>query len=197
MIGSADIAKVQSEDPQHAVGQTSPGMVEKSPSLREIYEGNALFVCRALRRMGIAEADLDDSLQEVFLVVAQRLSEYQERGKARAWLYSICKRTAYAQRRTRARRREELHAELPDPESPATQLQRIEDSEALDLGKRLLADLPPEQREVFVLYELEEMAMSEVATALGCPLQTAYSRLHRARERVLAAAKSARREREP
>jgi RNA polymerase sigma-70 factor (ECF subfamily) len=37
-----------------------------------------------------------------------------------------------------------------------------------------------------MLYEVERMSMAEVAATLGCPLQTAYSRLHKARERVVA-----------
>ncbi|MDD9933104.1 MAG: hypothetical protein OXT09_05850 [Myxococcales bacterium] len=40
------------------------------------------------------------------------------------------------------------------------------------------------RREVFVLYELEELSMPEVAQAVGCPLSTAYSRLHSGRQRV-------------
>jgi RNA polymerase sigma-70 factor (ECF subfamily) len=51
----------------------------------------------------------------------------------------------------------------------------------------LLQALPVEQRDVFWLYEVEELPMSEIARALNCPLQTAYSRLHKARERILAA----------
>jgi len=40
---------------------------------------------------------------------------------------------------------------------------------------------------VFVLFELEEVAMAEVAEIVGCPLQTAYSRLHAARAEVATA----------
>jgi RNA polymerase sigma-70 factor (ECF subfamily) len=46
----------------------------------------------------------------------------------------------------------------------------------------LLGRLDDEKRTVFVLYELEELPMIEVAQAVGCPLQTAYSRLHAARK---------------
>lgn len=159
--------------------------VDKSPSLREIYTEHAPFVCRSLRRLGVSESELDDALQDVFLVVYQRLADYQERGKAKSWLYSICTRTAHAMRRKRVRRREQLMSEPIEGESAAAQLTQVEAREALALGQRLLAMLPAEQREVFVLYEIEEMPMAEVAEALACPLQTAYSRLHKARERIL------------
>lgn len=152
--------------------------------LRHIFEEHAAFVCRSLRRLGVLEADLDDVLQEVFMVVYQRLTEYQERGRARSWLYSICTRLAAAHRRKAGRRRESTTPELPDTPAEATQHTRLEEREALALGQRLLALLPEEEREVFVLYEVEGMAMTEIAEARGCPLQTAYSRLYQARRRI-------------
>ena len=81
----------------------------------------------------------------------------------------------------------------PSLEIPATQHDDIEKREALARGRRILAALPEEQRAVFLLFEVERMPMIEVAEALGCPLQTAYSRLHKARERVLATLDRARR----
>jgi RNA polymerase sigma-70 factor (ECF subfamily) len=50
----------------------------------------------------------------------------------------------------------------------------------------LLELLPENEREIFLLYEVEDVSMAEVAKIIGCPLQTAYSRLHRARARVVA-----------
>jgi RNA polymerase sigma-70 factor, ECF subfamily len=43
---------------------------------------------------------------------------------------------------------------------------------------------------VVVLYEIEGFTMKEVAEVVGCPLQTAYSRLYSAREQLLEAAKA-------
>ncbi|MFT3924193.1 MAG: sigma-70 family RNA polymerase sigma factor [Myxococcales bacterium] len=157
-----------------------------TPRLREVFDEHASFVCRSLRRLGVSETDLDDVLQEVFLVVYQRLRDYQERGRARSWLYSICTRVAQAHRRKSLRRREHLTSEPPETMAAATQLAQLEDRDALALGHHLLSLLSPEQREVFVLYEVEDMTMPEIAEALSCPVQTAYSRLHKARERILA-----------
>ena len=158
---------------------------ERPPRLRDLFDQHAAFVCRSLRHLGVVESDLDDMLQEVFLVVHQRLPDYQERDRARSWLYSICARVALAQRRKRSRRRESMGEELPISPVEPGQLQSVEDREALTLGHRLLALLPQEQREVFMLYEVEEMPMREIAEAVGCPLQTAYSRLYKARERIV------------
>jgi len=159
-------------------------MADLPSRLRAVYEEHGPFVCRSLRYLGVPEADLDDLLQEVFLVVCQRLPDYQERGRARSWLYSICTRVANAQRRKQFRRRES--GPPGDQVTAASQLDAVQDREALELGWRLLQQLPPEQREVFVLFEVEGMPMAEIAQALDCPLQTAYSRLYKARERILA-----------
>lgn len=156
------------------------------PQLREVLEQHGAFVCRSLRYLGVREADLDDTVQEVFLVVYQRLSDYEEKGRARAWLYSICTRIAHAQRRKVERRRESSPPAFLENAAAPTQHVHVEDREALALGHRLLNELPPPQREVFLLYEVEDLPMSEIARALDCPLQTAYSRLHKARARILA-----------
>lgn len=161
------------------------------PKLRDVFEEHGPFVCRSLRYLGVRDADLDDLLQEVFLVVYQRLNQYEEKGRARAWLYSICTRVAHAQRRKLVRRRETSVVTPSEGSAAATQHDHVEDREALALGQRLLAQLPEQQREVFLLYEVEDMTMAEIAHALACPLQTAYSRLHKARARMLAAVERA------
>jgi RNA polymerase sigma-70 factor (ECF subfamily) len=155
--------------------------------LRRMFEEHGAFVCRSLRMLGVPEGDLDDALQEVFLVVFQRMHDYEERGRVRAWLYSICTRVVWTRRRVVRRRREELGVEIPEAATAPTQHDRVVDQEALALGHKLLQGLPVEQRDVFWLYEVEELPMSEIARSLNCPLQTAYSRLHKARERILAA----------
>ena len=90
-------------------------------------------------------------------------------------------------RRRAHRRHERLFASPPDvpsgAASPEDQLARQRELEFLDAT---LNDLPAPQREVFVLFEMEELDMNEVAQAVGCPLFTAYSRLRAARKAVAA-----------
>ncbi len=52
---------------------------------------------------------------------------------------------------------------------------------AARLLMRALEQLDDDRRAVFVLYEIEGLSIAEVAAALGCPLQTAYSRLRAGR----------------
>lgn len=143
------------------------------------------FAARVLRSLGVHDTDLDDVLQEVFLVVARRGGDYEEHGRARAWMYSICRRLALAQHRRRVRDREFIAAQFAEATTAPTQLDELSDREALELGWLLVNQLPPKQRQVFLLYEVEDMSMPEIARLLGCPLQTAYSRLHKARTRIV------------
>lgn len=139
------------------------------------------FVWRVLRRLGVPDRSVDDAVQDVFVVVHRRLADFQGRSSLRTWLYGIARRVARDQRRRDQRRGEavELPAEVagaaPDPRQAA------EDAEALRALRGLLAALPDEQREVFVLAELEQMTAPEIAEATGAKLNTVYSRLRLAR----------------
>lgn len=156
----------------------------RSQRLANLFREHAAFVWRSLRRMGIAQADLEDATQEVFIVVHKRLEEYEERASMRSWLYAICLRVSSRQRRTATRRREEVVAEPPELVVQADQQSGVEQRESMQYFRQLLEALPEKQRTVFVLYELEHMSIAEIAEALGCPEQTAYARLHKARERA-------------
>jgi len=155
------------------------------PRLREFIEEQRSFVCRNLRSLGVGEADLDDTLQEVFLVVSQRRRDYENRRRARAWLYSVCARVAHAQRHLLGYARATDAEPVAEAAIAPTQLAYVEDREALNLVHQLLGQIPAQEREVFLLYELEDLPMSKIAQTLNCPLQTAYSRLYKARARIL------------
>jgi RNA polymerase sigma-70 factor (ECF subfamily) len=121
------------------------------PRLHEFIVEQRSFVYRNLRSLGVDEADLDDTLQEVFLVVSQRRREYENRRRARAWLYSVCARVAHAQRHLLGYARA-TDAELGVEAAIApTQLAYVEDRESLDLVHQLLGQIPAQEREVFLL----------------------------------------------
>jgi RNA polymerase sigma-70 factor (ECF subfamily) len=134
--------------------------------------------------LGVPESDVEDVAQEVFVVVHRKLGEFEGRSSLRTWLYGICVRTA-SDYRKRARVRHEIVTDEP-PEQTAQPEQH--DTLALRQARALLDgildQLDEDKRAVFVLYEIEQITMSEVAEAVGCPLQTAYSRLHAARKEV-------------
>lgn len=157
------------------------------PDITTICRENGAFVARVLRRMGVAPSDQDDAWQEVFVVVHQKLADFEGRSSLRTWLYGICMRTALAFRRKAPARREIPTEELPEVATSKTPEKDLMDRRALQLFDKAVSTLDDDKRAVFVLYEVEQLSMPEVAEALGCPLQTAYSRHKVAREIVLAA----------
>lgn len=161
------------------------------PPFATVYDDHARFVWRVLGRLGVARADLEDVCQEVFIVVHRRLGQFEGRSSLRTWIYGIALRCASSYRRRNARRQPPSVA-VADADGGDTQLDdpgaRLEARDARATLERLLELLDPEKREVFVLFELEELAMAEVVAIVGCPLQTGYSRLHAAREIVAAQA---------
>ncbi len=163
-------------------------MVLLTPKLDfdHVFSDSRPFVWRVLGRLGVARADVADVCQEVFLIVHRKLDEYDGR-PVRAWCYGICLRVAADYRKRAHRRHERIMEALPDPGVAAEQDGALELARARARLAQVLAELDQGKREVFVLYELEELTMSEVAQIVGCPLQTAYSRLHAARKAVRAA----------
>ena len=149
----------------------------------EVFRSEAASVGRALRYLGVNDAALDDACQEVFLIVHRRLHEFAG-GSVRAWIRQICVNVARTQRRTVRRRREEVVDVPPEAAVDATQHGAVEERQFRAHLLRLLDTLSEEQRTVFVLFELEQIAMAEVAAAVGCPVPTAYSRLRAARAAV-------------
>ena len=142
------------------------------------------FVWRALRRLGVPEADVEDVCQEVFVVVHRKLGDFEGRSSLRTWIYGICARTASDYRRSGRVRREVVTDAPPDTAHEGGQHDAVALRQARAKLDRILDTLDDDKRAVFVLYEIEELTMAEVADSLGCPLQTAYSRLHAARKIV-------------
>jgi RNA polymerase sigma-70 factor, ECF subfamily len=170
------------------VVQSSPASLPQPAKLvfADVFRENVPYAWRCLRRLGVAEKDVEDVCQEVFLVVHRRLDEFQEGSSLRAWIYGICVRKASEHRRLAYQRRERVE-DIPEGAVEPAQSDAIDKRRALELLDRTLAALDDDKRAVFVLYEIEGLTMNEIATAIECPLQTAYSRLHAARKHVEAA----------
>jgi len=155
---------------------------DERAQLGRLYREHADFVWRVLLRFGIPEAQAEDVAHEVFLVVGRRLSDYDPSAPFRAWLYGIARGVAANARRSRERRDNRLRVVEPPPTPPSPE-EHVERSQAAALVEQFLEALPPAQREVFVLVDIEGMSGPEAARALGDKLNSVYSRLRLARTR--------------
>jgi RNA polymerase sigma-70 factor (ECF subfamily) len=140
------------------------------------------LIWRTLARLRVPSADLADCVQQVFVVASRRLSAIAI-GSERPFLLGTAIRVARDARRSLERRREVPEDEGVEPFSLDPSPDELADQRRLRaLLDEVLAAMPEELREVFVLFELEEMTTPEIATLLGIPTGTAASRLRRARE---------------
>jgi len=150
--------------------------------IARIFSEHADFVWRSLRRLGVPTADVDDALQEVFLVVYRRLAQYEDRGLMRAWLFSISRQISshYHRGVKRSEARERglvISATAPDLEEVVAR------REAERLVNDFLEGLEEPQRLVFYLADVEGLTAPEIASALAVNLNTVYGRLRQARKR--------------
>jgi RNA polymerase sigma-70 factor (ECF subfamily) len=130
-------------------------------------------------------ADLDDGVQQVFTVLARRIGSV-EPGRERSFLLGVAVRVVADQRRARRRRPEDATEPLVLDYAAAPQLspeRLLDERQRLELLDALIAQLPEDLAQVFVLFELEELTMAEISRLLNIPAGTVASRLRRARER--------------
>jgi RNA polymerase sigma-70 factor (ECF subfamily) len=123
---------------------------------------------------------VDDALQDVFLVVHDKLPDFVPHAKLSTWIYAITYRVAQNYRRHNQKTNhtplsgEELSLrESPESETAA--------AEAARFVREFCDSIPEEKRDVFVLCVLEERTSPEVAALLDVKLNTVYSRLRNVR----------------
>ena len=151
--------------------------------LGELYGQHIRYVWRCLRSLGVYDNELDDAIQDVFLVVQKRLPAFDGQVSAKTWLYAIAIRVArrYRERQNRARLRESSESEPNDLCGPSNAEAAMDQNQRLLTARKALDSLDGDKREVFVLAQVEQMSAPEIAIATGVTLNTVYSRLRAAR----------------
>jgi RNA polymerase sigma-70 factor (ECF subfamily) len=189
MLPSVEISTIAGDDAR------SPGNGSKFSDpmdLRGLFECYYASVWRLLRRLGVPQAQLDDAAQEVFWVAARRIKDI-EPGRAHPFLYGVALRIASTQARRHSTPDSlpiESFPHLVDQcPSPEERYQQQQLRELLDV---VLSHMSAELRTVFILCEIEELEVRQVAGLIEIPVGTASSRLRRAREEFSAIAKRVR-----
>ncbi len=150
-------------------------------SFADLYHLHIGRVWTALARLGVAPSDLEDAVQDVFLVAHRRRASLSPESSMRAWLLGICRRVASDHRRRDRRHRRRLDGlrrHAPGEVDPEEVLARREGARHL---QAFLDTLEPSKREIFVMVELEQLTGSEAARLLGVNRNTAAARLRAAR----------------
>ena len=151
-----------------------------------IYRSEFSYVWKTLRRLGAPTPDIEDLVHDVFVVVHRHLGDYDRARPLRPWLFGIALRVLADFRRA-GRNLREFPGETVEPvDASPTPHERMEDNEARAVLMKALDSLDLDRRAVFVMHELDEHPMPEIAAVLAIPLNTAYSRLRLARADVAA-----------
>ena len=162
-----------------------PARAFAPPSFDYVYAGELAFVWRSARRLGVREAAVEDVVQEIFVVVHRQLPEFEGRSSLKTWLFGITLRVVRDHLRSARRKAtcgdEELASVRDHRPGPSDHAER---SEAVRLLHALLDELDDARREVFVMAELEQMTVPEIAEVLGLNVNTTYARLRLARQEV-------------
>lgn len=165
------------------MGMPAPATALDPTDLGGMFDSYARDLLRyATRRVG--EHIAEDIVAQTFLNACEQRDRYDSsRGDMLPWLYGICTNLLRRHRRDEIRALKAFPALQPDSVDGPT-ADRID---AQRLVAKALAALSQRQRDVLLLYAIAELEYAEIAAALGIPLGTVQSTLHRARTKVRAA----------
>jgi RNA polymerase sigma-70 factor (ECF subfamily) len=153
------------------------------------------YIVRSLRRLGVPRDDVEDLVHEVFLALNGTWDKYDASRPLRPYLFGIAFRVAASHRRKTWR---ELPCALFDIDDSAPRPdQALQTKQARALVLIALERIPLPRRAVFVMHDIDEVGMRDIASTLSIPLFTAYSRLRKARKEFVAAVASLSRASEP
>ncbi|MEM6533449.1 MAG: RNA polymerase sigma factor [Myxococcota bacterium] len=148
-----------------------------------VYDEHFPFVYRRVRQLGVADALIDDVVQEIFVVIHRQLNGFEGRSSMRAWVAGITRRVVQDQlRRKRNQPAGSALAAEPADERPTPE-HVLDRRRALETISRLLEQLSPEHREAFYLHEMEGLSGREISEVLDIPENTAWSRIKGARRK--------------
>ncbi len=165
-----------------AVPKTDPSdETSVGPAFAAIYREHHGYVWRSVKRLGVPPGEVDDVVQEVFIVAHRRLKDFEGRSKLSTWLFGIAYRVVKDHRVSREAR-ERREAGVTEPRAPTVPDRKVSRRQAAQVLDQLLEQLDPDKRDVFVMAEVAKLAAPEIAQTLGIKLNTVYSRLRSARK---------------
>jgi RNA polymerase sigma-70 factor, ECF subfamily len=155
-----------------------------------LYRQRQAAIYRFALHMSGSITAAEDVVQEVFLVLLREECGFDpERGTLSGYLFGIARKLVL-RHVERSRSDVALESDLDDAALPALAvnddpLAKLTEREGIAALRRAVQALPRRYREVVILCDLEEVDYADAAVALGCPIGTVRSRLHRARGLLL------------
>jgi RNA polymerase sigma-70 factor, ECF subfamily len=200
--GSADTGALPALGPADEADLIRRCRAGERPAQDELYNRFKRTVASTLYRVLGDRVELDDLVQEVFVIAFRGLDRFRGDARLSTWLYRICVNVALGKIRSRSRKpppvavadldaTSQAQSLLDRPETPERALQRRRDR---DRVYRALEQLAPKKRLVLFLHEIEGLDLKDIAYLVDSNPVTVRTRLFYARRefyRVLAADGSA------
>jgi RNA polymerase sigma-70 factor (ECF subfamily) len=161
-------------------------------AFEEVYKTASGFVYNVALRITRNSADAEETTQDVFMKIYHSLKDFQFRSAFKTWVYRITVNTAINHYRKSAREGKNrvdgdgIVETFADTHSSAEGAMQSDNEAQLNA---LLEMLSPQHRACVVLREIEGLSYQEMATSLKIPVNTVRSRLKRARQALLEAAR--------
>jgi RNA polymerase sigma factor (sigma-70 family) len=177
----------------------SSALVAAPATFDEAYRDYAHCTARWAHSLGGAEIEVEDVVQEVFLVVSRRMRSFRGEARFSSWLFEITRKIV-----ANHRRRHRWRFWVGKPDAAETTVSRLSDP-AAELERRCAAalfyqaldHLPEKYRTVLVLFEIEGLSTQAIAELREQRPATVKVQLHRARQRFLARYHELRQEEKP
>jgi len=155
--------------------------VQRQEQFTRVYQRELRYVWKVLARLGAPAAFREDLVHDVFTTAYRQWPTYDARRAVRPWLFGIAFRLFLDFVRKKQNHREEPVAEPEAVDARKSAEEMVAEAEGLRIAETVLQSLELDRRAVFLLHEIDEVPIPEVAETLGIPPNTAYSRLRLAR----------------
>lgn len=181
-IPGTDVAETQSaevDEEQIWIEAAASGDVA---AFRLLYDRHFDFVSRQVGRVMGPGGELEDVVQEVFVQVFRSLHSYRNESKFTTWLYRVAYNVTISHLRKTPRT-----VELADWRAlrePTSQWNKLEARDMCRVLYAALEQVPGDQREAFLLFEVEGLKLREIAELTGESINTIAARVRRTRERL-------------
>lgn len=148
---------------------------------KELFVRYALFLYRLAYRTTLCKTTAEEISQDVWLKVFQNLNRYQEGSSFKSWSASICYNQCVDHIRRSQRQKnldENVLTQLLYP-AQLIPIQYAEQNEWIDKIIQQIQEMPEVFRTAFTLRYVEDMKYQEIATIMGCQVETARTRVFR------------------
>jgi len=168
-----------------SVAAESPESPESGADCLDTFEREVDYLYGTLQRLGARAADIDDLLQDIFVVLYRHWPTLDLSRPLRPWLFGVAFRVVRAHRRRRSR--ESPYIGL-DPEDAAPSPEgRFQGQESLAALRLALLQVPSQRRSVLIKHDLEGLEVVDIARELAMTKFGVYARLYKGRKELASA----------